>query len=90
MENSLLLQQVSKLYTLPLFDLFQKEYDKYFAIYIKKEMKVNQIMNILFICAMRMQSLKYHLILSLAQFHVVTGSLRLLALYVFMRSRFLM
>jgi zinc finger SWIM domain-containing protein 3 len=37
MEHSPLLQQVSQTYTLPIFDLFQKEYDKYSAAYIKEE-----------------------------------------------------
>ncbi|XP_061340233.1 protein FAR-RED IMPAIRED RESPONSE 1-like [Gastrolobium bilobum] len=37
MENSPLLQQVAQIYTLPLSDIFQKEYDKYAACYIKKE-----------------------------------------------------
>ncbi|RDX91158.1 Protein FAR-RED IMPAIRED RESPONSE 1, partial [Mucuna pruriens] len=36
MEHSPLLQQVAQIYTLTIFDLFQKEYDKYFATYIEK------------------------------------------------------
>ena len=35
MEHSPLLQQAAQTYTLPMFDLFQKEYDKYSAAYIK-------------------------------------------------------
>ena len=53
-------------------------------------MKVKQIMNTWLVCAKRMEGLKSHLILPLAQFHVVVENLRLLAFCVFMQSRFLM
>ena len=36
MKSSPFLQEVSQKYTLPLFDLFQKEYDKHSAAYIKQ------------------------------------------------------